>query len=699
MKTRWSAQVDPSCPLPEYPRPQMVRPDWINLNGPWEYAIQPKENEMPKAWDGIITVPFPVESTLSGVTQRVGAQQRLWYRRTFTTPRLKEGGRLLLHFGAVDWESTVWVNGTQVGVHRGGYDPFTFDITDALRPQNPQEIIVAVWDPTDTGDQARGKQSDEPRGIWYEPVTGLWQTVWLEPVPAAFIDRLFLVPDVNASELRVDVVGRGCHDDARVRLVARTGTTQISEAEGALGQTIHLPVPEPILWSPEHPFLYDLDVELYQRGVLVDRVTSYFGMRKVAVGQDAHGRPVITLNDAVTFQIGPLDQGWWPDGLYTAPTDDALRFDIEATKDFGFNMIRKHVKVEPARWYYHCDRLGMLVWQDMPNANPDRRHGDALWVKQNDPTDGVRTADSARQFEQELGAVVDALFNHPSIVMWIPFNEGWGQYDTERITAWLKARDPHRLVNAASGWTDRGVGDVLDIHEYPGPSIETCPQGRVPVLGEFGGLGLALEGHVWTDDGNWGYRSYGDPKTLAREYQKLIKALEGPIAKGLAAAVYTQTTDVEREVNGLLTYDREVYKLDPDTLRMLHATLFRPAPAATILVPTAGTTEGTTNGMPATTDTSLNTAEVRLHRTFTIPADTSFTRLWLELRFAADELRIFLNEQPIYTVDERREVRRHYRHFDVSEHVDTLRSGTNTLTVHALGNDRSPFVDVGLYAV
>lgn len=794
MTTRWSNQVDKTAPLPEYPRPQMVRAGWVNLNGQWQYAIRTLEAEPVSAerdggseigegsngsedWDGKITVPFPVESSLSGVQRRVGPKHVLWYRRSFTAPELSDGARLLLHFGAVDWECAVWINGRNVGSHRGGFDPFSFDITDALNPGGAQEIQVRVWDPSDAGDQPRGKQSENPKGIWYEPVTGIWQTVWLEPVPQTSIRSLRVVPDIDAGSVHLTVECRslsktaGQYEGYRIRAVVRDGGRVVSESLVPLGQALELGVPSAKLWSPDHPFLYDLDVELVRQAavaaenaantdntanpvdLVVDKVSSYFGMRKISVGRDEHGRPTLMLNNTALFQYGPLDQGWWPDGLYTAPTDDALRFDIEATKAYGFNMIRKHVKVEPARWYYHCDQLGMLVWQDMPSAMPDRALDPSLWVGPWDKNDAVRKPDSARQFEQELQGMIDGLYNHPSIIMWVPFNEGWGQYDTERIAAWTAAHDPSRLVNAVSGWTDRGCGTVLDIHEYPGPSFETSADARVPVLGEFGGLGLGLPGHLWVDDGNWGYQSYAHREALLGEYSQLMKALAGPIARGLGAAVYTQTTDVEREVNGLITYDRELHKLDPKDLKPLHDELYRlsRATSATAAADTATATviASAANHAPAdptadnhapsgwryvqeapsgawtmpdfddqtwsvgaspfkSEDTMLalsrgtdwSAGEIWMRRTFTLPSPAEFDRLWIEALLSAERVTVYVNGSKVAAFSNFREARRHYRHFDVSDHVHVLRRGENTIAVHAVQKDgEKRAVDVGLYGL
>jgi len=468
LATRWAADVKPDRVLPEYPRPQLVRSEWLNLNGIWEYAIRPREEARPENFDGRILVPFPVESALSGVMKPVKPEHRLWYRRTFELPARGEAGRWLLHFGAVDWDTTVMVNGKAVGEHRGGFDPFTFDITEAIVAGKPQELIVSVWDPTDQGSQPRGKQVLKPGGIMYTANTGIWQTVWLEPVPETRVDTLRIVPDIDAGEIRVTPTVVGPRATGEVSVTGLEGHRPIGTATGSAGSAIAIKVPDAKLWAPDHPFLYGLKARTGN-----DEVRSYFGMRKIAMSKDEHGVNRLMLNGKSVFQLGPLDQGWWPDGLYTAPTDEALKFDIEITRKLGFNMIRKHVKVEPERWYYWCDTLGILVWQDMPSGD---NKDDASKV----------------QFMVELERLIDARENHPSIIMWVPFNEGWGQHDTPRYVDWIKRRDPSRLVNNASGWTDTHTGDLSDVHVYPGPGMPATEPGRVAVLGEFGGLGLPL---------------------------------------------------------------------------------------------------------------------------------------------------------------------------------------------------------------
>jgi beta-galactosidase/beta-glucuronidase len=559
--TRWADDVTPNSVHPEYPRPQMKREEWENLNGMWEYAIRAAEENAPEMYEGHILVPFPVESALSGVKKPVGKDNRLWYRRSFKVPKEWAKKRIHLHFEGVDWETTVWINGHQMGTHRGGYDPFTFDITDALKKRGKQEIILSVWDPINEGTQPRGKQVSEPRGIWYTSVTGIWRTVWMEPVERSHIESLRIIPDIDTGEVHVTV---HCPDNALgypVELVVSGEESTEIKAKGKAGQHITITLQNPRLWTPEFPILYDLKVFLKDsQDREIDRVESYFGMRKISVDKDEAGINRLFLNNEPQFMLGPLDQGWWPDGLYTAPTDEALRYDLEVTKKLGMNMLRKHVKVEPRRFYYWCDKLGVIVWQDMPN-------GDAYLGE--DRKDIQRSPESARQYEVELERMIDSLRNHPSIVMWVPFNEGWGQYDTARIVELIQQLDPTRSVDNASGWADRGMGDVHDIHSYPGPEAPPNEPHRAAVLGEFGGLGLPIKEHTWQDEKNWGYKSFETAEDLTEGYLELIKKLKILAEAGLSAAVYTQTTDVEIEVNGLMTYDRAIIKMDQE--RVAHS--------------------------------------------------------------------------------------------------------------------------------
>jgi hypothetical protein len=575
--TRWVKDIHPDKVLPEYPRPQLVRSDWLNLNGIWQFGGARAGDESPFGLDlpGRILVPFPVESALSGVME---SHSHVWYRRTFTVPREWEGKRILLHFGAVNWEAVVSINGKKLTTHRGGYDPFSVDITDALKKKGPEELLVAVHNPVDTGTQPRGKQVRKPGGIFYTASTGIWQTVWLEPVSSTSIESLSLTPDLDRTQVQLRAKLRGKSKDAQVRWEVRAGEKVIASGQGEASGSHAIEIASPQLWSPELPFLYEISVSLVEGKKVVDRVTSYFAMRKVALGKDDKGITRICLNNKPYFQVGLLDQGFWPDGLYTAPTDAALKYDIEITKKLGFNLARKHVKVEPARWYYWCDKLGLLVWQDMPSGEKSVAPGKGE-IK--------RSAESARQFELELERMIESLGHFPSIIMWVPFNEGWGQYDTRRITAKVSKLDPTRLVNNASGWNDMNCGDVHDIHVYPGPGSPKPESTRAAVLGEFGGLGLSTPGHMWTKT-FWGYRGVRDQADLTRKYERLMQGVYGLKEKpGLSACVYTQTTDVETEANGLLTYDRAVIKVDIERVVAANRGDFSRVPSYETIVPTS----------------------------------------------------------------------------------------------------------------
>ncbi len=576
LMTRWWRDVKPDAALPAYPRPQMARGEGINLNGLWSYAITPKEAGKPEKFEGQILVPFCVESALSGVMQRIDEKQRLWYRLAVKRPELHPGERLLLQFGAIDWEATVWVNGKEVGGHRGGYDPFTFDITGALTADGEQELVVAAWDPTDTGPQPRGKQVKRPGGIMYTPTTGIRQTVWMEVVPETSIAGLTITSDIDRGEVKIDLAIDGPLASGRIWAKALDGEREVATVEGTADHpTLTLKILHPRLWTPDDPHLYQLRVGLGSGDV----VESYVGMRKIGVAKDSEGIPRLMLNGQFVFETGLLDQGFWPDGLYTAPTDEALRYDIEITKRLGFNMIRKHVKVEPERWYYWCDRLGVLVWQDMPSG--DRGIGPK-------DDDLKKEPEAAAQFERELKAMIDTHRNHPSIVMWVPFNEGWGQFDTVRIANWIEKYDPTRLVDCASGWSDRPAGNVVDMHNYPGPGSPRPEGDRAAVLGEFGGLGLPITAHVWQSDKNWGYQNLSDRDQLTRNlvgrFNRMPALIHSP---GLCASVYTQTTDVEGEVNGLMTYDRAIIKPDIEKLAEANRRLHEPPPTMSPLVPTS----------------------------------------------------------------------------------------------------------------
>jgi beta-galactosidase/beta-glucuronidase len=566
IKTRWAEKIDPNNVLGEYPRPIMERPDWKSLNGLWDYAIQPFGSSAPTKFDGKILVPFAIESSLSGVMKEVGAKNEVWYHTDFIFPADWHDKDLLLHFGAIDWKSDVWVNGIKIGSHTGGYTPFSFDITPFLTEGN-QDLVIRVWDPTDEGPQPRGKQVKKPEGIWYTPVTGIWQTVWLEPVNDKRIENLRITPDIDHNSVTILAeVNQVVFGDI-IEVTALEGRKVVASAQATVGVPLEIILNAPKLWSPESPYLYELQVRLISKAKEIDQVASYFAMRKISMQRDEFGIVRMQLNNRDYFQYGPLDQGWWPDGLYTAPSDEALAYDIKKTKEFGFNMIRKHVKVEPARWYTHCDRLGILVWQDMPSG--DRSNG---WQNKKyfDGSELKRTSESEQIYREEWKEIMDYLYSYPSIVVWVPFNEAWGQFKTVEISEWTKNHDPTRLVNSASGGNFFQTGDILDLHNYPEPEMYLYDANRVTVLGEYGGIGLPLEGHLWKPDNNWGYVKFKNSKETTDEYVKYAEMLKNLVKAGFSGAIYTQTTDVEGEVNGLMTYDRKVDKLDISRVKAIN---------------------------------------------------------------------------------------------------------------------------------
>lgn len=567
IKTSWGEQLDPKNVLPEYPRPIMERNDWKNLNGLWKYAITPKGTPAPAAYQGDILVPFAVESSLSGVGKMINEKEELWYQRTFDVPSAWRGKQILLHFGAVDWKAEVWVNDVKVGEHTGGFTPFYFDITSVLNKGN-NDLVVKVWDPSDRGEQPRGKQIANPHGIWYTPVTGIWQTVWLEPVATQYITNLKTTPDIDNNSVKVEVAANTTSAD-KVEVKVFDGKNLVAKGAALNGVPVELAMPANAkLWSPDSPFLYNMEVTLYKDGKAIDQVKSYTAMRKFSIRKGQNGITRLQLNNKDYFQFGPLDQGWWPDGLYTAPTDEALVYDLKKTKDFGYNMVRKHVKVEPARWYTHCDQLGLIVWQDMPNGGPSPQ-----WQARNyfNSTEVIRSAASEANYRKEWKEIIDCLYSYPSIAVWVPFNEAWGQFKTPEIVAWTKEYDPSRLVNPASGGNHYTCGDILDLHHYPGPNMFLYDPRRATVLGEYGGIGLVVEGNTWVNDKkNWGYVKFNTSDEVTNEYIKYGKHLLELIRKGFSAAVYTQTTDVEGEINGLMTYDRKVIKMNEAKVREIN---------------------------------------------------------------------------------------------------------------------------------
>lgn len=567
IRTPWAEQIDVNNVWKEYPRPIMERTAWKNLNGLWSYAVKPKGEAQPTKWDGEILVPFCIESSLSGVGKTLGDKNELWYNRTFTVPAQWKKQNVLLHFGAVDWKADVWVNDVKVGSHTGGYVPFSFDITQALKA-GENTLTVRVWDPTDRGYQPRGKQVCNPDGIWYTPVSGIWQTVWLEPVAPMHIENLRILPDVDANTVTVTVQKSVECPAMMAEVKVLDGGKLVATARGINNEPVEVRMPENSkLWSPDSPFLYDLEVTIYKDGKPVDSVKSYAAMRKISTKRDDNGIVRMQLNNKDLFQFGPLDQGWWPDGLYTAPSYEAMIFDIDKTKEWGFNMIRKHIKVEPAAWYTYCDRKGIIVWQDMPSGD---RNPEWQMHQYFTGTELKRSAESEACYRKEWKEIMDFLYSYPCICTWVPFNEAWGQFKTPEIAEWTKQYDPSRLVNPASGGNFYHCGDIVDLHNYPGPRMYLYDGERANVLGEYGGIGLALVGHLWQPDRNWGYVQFKNSKEVTDEYVKFGNELLKYIKQGFTAAVYTQTTDVEIEVNGVMTYDRKVMKMDEKRLRKMN---------------------------------------------------------------------------------------------------------------------------------
>lgn len=572
IRTTWAEKIDPNNVLAEYPRPQLERSEWMNLNGLWSYAITDLKATKPAAFDGQILVPFAVESALSGVQKRVTKENLLWYERTFTIPAKWANQRVMLNFGAVDWSADVYVNDIFVGNHTGGYAPFSLDITAALK-KGEQRIVVRVWDPTDSVHNPVGKQRLNPSGIWYTAVSGIWQTVWLEPVAKSnHIKGIATDCDLERGELYVSAAT--ANNNGTLKIEVLDGEKSLYTANVLCGVRATLPIANAKLWTPDSPNLYTLKLTLTENGKVTDSATSYAAMRKFGVERDETGYKRMTLNGAPIFMYGPLDQGWWPDGLYTAPSDEALLSDVILTKELGFNTIRKHIKVEPARWYYHCDKQGIIVWQDMPclalyTGNSSKG---GMWGRNNigSGSDSPATREEKARYYKEWEEIMDALSFFPSIGVWVPFNEAWAQFDTETVAEWTAAKDPTRLINAASGGNLRLCGDILDIHNYPAPAMPFHSSEFVVVLGEYGGIGYPIKDHLWWNKRNWGYIQFNNTDEVTAEYVKYATQLKKFIPQGMSAAIYTQTTDVEGEVNGFVTYDRKVVKMDKSKVNAIN---------------------------------------------------------------------------------------------------------------------------------
>jgi hypothetical protein len=708
LMTKWAKDVDPANPLPEYPRPQMVRREWLNLNGVWELQSGLEGDVVPagKKLGGQIIVPYPVESALSGVMLHFN---RLWYRRTFTVPHTWDGRQIIVHFGAVDYESEVYINGKSVGVHKGGYDPFSYDITPYLTQGGPQEIIVRVYDPTELGGQPRGKQTNDIGGIMYTPTTGIWQTVWMEPVESRSIRDLKIVPDVDRKELHLTVNTTDSAKSATVNIVVEDGDKVVKKFEGKANAELDIPIADPKLWSPDHPFLYGLKVSLTGEKATSDTVSSYFGMRKIEIGK-VGGFNRILLNHEYVFERGPLDQGFWPDGIYTAPTDDALKSDIETMKALGFNMVRKHIKVEPARWYYWTDKLGLLVWQDMPSADS------YPWNEESVPP-----VDKA-EFESELQRMVETHWNSPSIISWTIFNEAQGQYDSARLADMVKKLDPSRLVNEASGGNYTESGDLNDLHQYPEPGVRSATAAQALVNGEYGGIGYQVPGHTWRDSGDTytNVATSNDLLYLYAEYISKVKKLDEE--KGLSATVYTELTDVMTEINGLMTYDR-ILKVPAEKIYQAnHGTL--PMPNYKVVVPTSEKNRQTwrySTTVPAASwaaggfddgqwtkgaggfgeakdgkATSWTTHDIWMRRHFNAGSLTTDQLANLVAKdFHHGDVEIYINGVLAYSQGGDSDSWEH-RGLSTAARVSVHSNADNVLAVHCVRGEHDQFVDVGL---
>lgn len=679
LMTRWGKEVTPENAWRSYPRPQLERSRWQNLNGLWSFSVTGADTQMKSvAFDREILVPFCIESSLSGVGETFASTDRLWYKKEFTVDSSWKGNNIILHFGAVDYSCEVYVDGRLAGRHVGGNNSFSFDITRLLKGSGTHTLVVAVTDPTDTDSVTRGKQVREPRGIWYTAVSGIWKTVWLEPVSPTHIERIRPSADIKAGKVTFDFSLSASRGDETVKVAVLDGTKVMAEAEGPAAKALTVAVPDAELWSTDSPKLYDVNVTLSRKGKMLDEAESYFAMREMSKVKDEAGYERIAINGEPVFQWGTLDQGWWPDGLLTPPSEEAMLWDMVQLKDMGFNTIRKHIKVEPELYYYYADSLGIMVWQDMVSGfcaeRAKEEHVSAFSEKDWDAPQSV-----VDQWKYEYNEMVDQLRFYPSITTWVVFNEGWGQHNTPEMTAYAASLDGSRIINSVSGWADRKVGDLDDIHNYPSVSM-VLPEntyGRIPVLGEFGGLSLPVAGHMWIEGAGWGYRKLDQGMDLMKDYSTLVYDLEPLVAQGLSAAIYTQTTDVEREVNGLITYDREVIKLPVRILRFMHDRLYKtPAVRPDVLVPAT----------PAEKHIAVGAKDSAVsEKTFTVDKDYDHLSFWIT---TLGEVEVRINGEVVFSQMEKKT--KSYNQYNLSDFAGLLRKGENSITVSVKNTTAKP---------
>lgn len=688
IKTVWAEKVTPDNVWREYPRPQLKRATWTNLNGLWKYSvtsISTSKNSV--KYDDEILVPFAIESSLSGVAKTFTAQDKLWYKREFTVNHLSKGMQTILHFGAVDYECSVWVNGKLVGTHKGGNNPFSFDITSALKSSGKQILEVGVTDPTDTESITRGKQQMNQMGIWYTPVSGIWQTVWFENVNPTHIEKILPIANLaeGAVQLKLNIANEKGDENIVVKIFDENKV--IATVNQRVTKEVKIKIPNAKLWSPTSPKLYHFTVELSKKNVVLDNVASYFALREVSINKDEAGYNRICLNGQPIFQYGTLDQGWWPDGLLTPPSAEAMLWDMVQLKEMGFNTIRKHIKVEPATYYYYADSLGIMLWQDMPSGFATERKKEEH-IAPTATEDWNAPESVVTEWKKEINEMIDDLRFFPSITTWVVFNEGWGQHNTNAMVEMVKQKDENRIVNGVSGWTDRKVGDLLDVHNYPLVSIikPINNNNRVSVLGEFGGLGMPVKEHLWNPEmRNWGYRNIDQVVDLVSDYSHLVFDLETLIAQGASAAIYTQTTDVEGEVNGLITYDRKVTKMPTSYLNQIHSRLYKVKPVkATILI--ADAQEG--NNVPRRVEVNGAVQEivtpldikgesvVKSTKEFTADKLYENLSLWLNM---GGKTRIWLNGTLV--LDQQLNNTRQYNQINISDYARYLKQGNNKLEV------------------